>query len=169
MATPLRIEQRWLMYAVGAQQMCKCLLSPADTYRVMTSMSGTHAYDVPEECPAWLLGWLISGGKIATLAISEVHVAVTAKQINDYAAQLPATVRAELQACRTADRDELDRVAEWCYSPWADDAPNKPGHRDECRHYHPTADDFRTHFETRQRIYAHTSQVVHRALGLDES
>lgn len=164
MATTLTTEQRWLLWAIGGWEMRDCLLGPAGTDPFMTSMSSHHGSSAPAGAPTWLTGWNTASRRITAPSLGQTRVVVTAAQINAYARQLSADIRADLQACRAAAHAEMNRTAEWCHCPWAHHAPNT--HSRPCRRYHPTEAEDLDHQATTARIDQHTRAVLRRALGL---
>lgn len=102
----LSADQRWLLLHMGSWQIVHALCSPDGVTKLMQSCwgsSGGRCVDLPK-APEWLqqCGWDTSGGTITARAQGGPQVKIKAAEINRYAAQLPADIKAELIACRNA-------------------------------------------------------------------
>lgn len=97
----MNIEQRWLLLHMGSWQIVAALCSPDGVTKMMQSCWGSSGGDAPLGAPAWLnrCGWDTHGSVITARG---VDLKITAKDINRFAAQLPADVKKELLDCRNA-------------------------------------------------------------------
>lgn len=157
-------DQRWLLRSVGGWTMRDCMIGPAGVARMMQSLYGSTGH-VIEGGPAWLArGFQCRGGKVVSQ--QPPVVTVTDVQINRYAAQLDATLKAELIECQRADRGENARVLKWCHC----------GREAEClkanqgdpiygNRYHPTDAEVQAHYEECWRIRDWTDDLLDLALG----
>jgi hypothetical protein len=162
----LTVDQRWLLRSVGGWTMRDCMISPEGVSHLMQSMYGSSGHPI-DGGPAWLAsGFQCRGRKVVSK--QPPVVTVTDVQINRYAAQLDAPLKAELVECQQADRAENDRVWKWC----------RCGREAEClranegdpfwgNRYHPSEAEVQEHYEECWRIRDWTDDLLDRALGFE--
>lgn len=166
-AKPILTEnQRWLLRCVGGWEMRDCLISSEGVARLMQSMyssTGSRIDGGPD--------WLARGfdcRKSTVVSRGAPSVKVTDVQINRYAAQLDAGIKAQLIECQHADRAENQRVWKWC----------RCGHEERClranqgdpfygNRYHPTDAEVEAHYEEHWRIRDWTDDLLDLALGFE--
>lgn len=166
-AKPILTEdQRWLLRAVGGWTMRDCLIGPKGVSHLMQSLYSSSCARF-EGGPDWLSrGFQCRGGKV--MSIQPPVITVAEAEINRYAAQLDATLKAELVECRRADRAENERVRKWCQC----------GREAEClkanqgdplygNRYHPTDAEVLAHYEECWRIRDWTDDLLDLALGFE--
>lgn len=162
----LTVDQRWLLRSVGGHEMLDCMIGPDGVSRLMESMYRSSGHPI-EGGPAWLAdGFECVKSKVVSKR--PPIVSVTVVQINRYAAQLDAALKAELVECRRADRAEAERVWKWC----------RCGREAEClranqgdplygNRYHPSEAEVLEHYEECWRIRDWTDDLLDRALGFE--
>ena len=164
-AKPILTEnQRWLLRSVGGWTMRDCMIGPAGVTRMMQSLQSSSGR-VIKGGPDWLAGGFhCRGGRV--MSNQPPIITVDEAQINRYAAQLDATLKAELIECQRADRAETDRVRKWC----------RCGREAEClkanqgdplygNRYHPSDAEVQAHYEEYWRIRDWTDDLLDLALG----
>jgi hypothetical protein len=102
----LSVDQRWLLLHMGTWQIVHALCSPEGVSALMQSHWGSttgRCADLPD-APEWLhrCGFETYGGTITARTQDCPPVRIKAAEINRYAAQLPADIKAGLIACRDA-------------------------------------------------------------------
>lgn len=162
----LTVDQRWLLRSVGGWTMRDCMISPHGVSHLMQSLYSSSGRAI-EGGPEWLAGGFdCIGGKVVSKR--PPIVAVTVAQINRYAAQLDASLKAELVECQRADRTENQRVMNWCrcgreaQCVKANEGDPLYGNR-----YHPSDAEVQEHYEADWRIRDWTDDLLDRALGLE--
>lgn len=151
-AKPILTEdQRWLLRGLGGWMMRDCMIGPSGVAHLMQSLSSSSTAHV-DGGPDWLdSGYQCRGGKV--MSNRQPAVTVDEAQINRYASQLDATLKAELIECQRADRAETDRVRKWC----------RCGREAEClkanqgdplygNRHHPSEAEIQAHYEEYWRI-----------------
>lgn len=164
-AKPILTEdQRWLLRGLGGWMMRDCMIGPSGVAHLMQSLSSSSTAHV-DGGPDWLdSGYQCRGGKV--MSNRQPAVTVDEAQINRYAAQLDATLKAELIECQRADRAETDRVWRWC----------RCGREAEClkanrgdplygNMHHPSEAEIQAHYEEYWRIRDWTDDLLDLALG----
>ncbi len=160
-------DQRWLLRMIGGWALREALLSSGGVMRLMQSMQGGTGHRL-EAGPEWMRGGFQCGrGKVVSPSFGTPVVTITADQINRYAASLPGDIRAELTACREAERAESRRTWKWCRCGneidclEANDGDPVYGGR-----HHPTEAEEEAHYVESRRITDWLNEVLDRALSL---
>lgn len=162
----LTTDQRWLLFFMGGWMIRDCLIDSTGTDRLMQSMAGGYNHQHPTGGPEWMTSYETRNGKVVSPGHGDVRVVVSKAQINAYARTLPSSIRDELIAARRDEADERNRTLGWCHCPHAHAAPN--AHSGPCTRYHPTDAEDRAHYEEADRLRRITTDIMRRALRLDE-
>jgi hypothetical protein len=160
MSGSLTSDQRWLLATMGGWPIVWALCGPDGTQHLMASMWGGCGKRV-EGAPEWMTSFETRSGKVYSPGFNDQRVVVSAAQIDRFAAQLPAEIKAELQACRLAGIEENQRAERWCYC----------GRETECHkasgRHHPSATEDQEHLHKVWSIRDWQSAVLAKALGLE--
>lgn len=115
----LSADQRWLLLHMGSWQIVHALCSPEGVTKLMQSCWGSTGgrCDYLDNAPAWLqnCGWDTYGGVITARTQSGPQIKIKAAEINRYASQLPADIKAELIECRNAGTANAVLRGRFCY------------------------------------------------------
>lgn len=171
----LSLDQRWLLLHIGGWEIVGALASPEGVTRLMQSCYSStggrgRADDLPH-APQWVrgCGWETSGGVIKARGQGGPHVTVKAAEINRYAKQLPADIKAEIIACRDAGTANAVLRGRFCLlkrtRPDHDHATYMPWEED--RICPPTVEQENNAKADYWRIHAWQHLVLGKALGLD--